>query len=151
MGSAREIVASIRADAGLSQRELASLSGVAQSNIAAYESGKRVPSEAMLQRLRQAARPRPSRALAMHRRQVEELGRKHKATDMLVFGSVARGQDHPGSDLDLLVTFGPTASLFDQIELAYDVEALLGVRVDIVSAAGLRSGHDHIRSQAQPL
>ena len=70
---------------------------------------------------------------------------------MKVFGSVARREDRPGSDVDLLVEFGPDATLFDQVGLGQDVEELLGVHVDVVSVGGLRADHDKIRSQARPL
>lgn len=144
-------VAAMRRRAGLTQKQLSDLSGVAQSNIAAYETGTRRPSSKMLLRLSEAARPRPSAALAKHRRQVLEIAKRHKALDVKVFGSVARRQDSPGSDLDLLVRFSPDASLFDQAELAQDVEDLLGIHVDVVSEGGLRLGHEAIREEARPL
>jgi len=43
-----------------------------------------------------------------------------------VFGSVARGEARPGSDLDLLVEFEPGASLIDHVGLSQDLEELLG-------------------------
>jgi len=144
-------VAQIRKRAGLTQKELADLSGVAQPNIAAYENGTRRPSAKMLKRLAEAAKPRPSAVLATHRAQVKRLAQQHKATNVRVFGSVARGDDRPGSDLDLLVKFAPGASLFDQIGLAQDLEEALGVHVDVISEGGLRSAHDEIRAQARPL
>jgi len=141
----------LRQRAGLTQRELAELSGVAQPNIAAYENGSRRPSAAMLERLTAAAKPRPSSALADHRSEVEALLRDHRALGAKVFGSVARNEDRPGSDLDLLVTFRSDASLFDQIDLAYDLERLLGVHVDVVSEGGLTERHAEIRAEARPL
>lgn len=144
-------VAQIRQRAGLTQQQLADLSGVAQPNIAAYERGTRRPSAKMLARLEAVAKPRPSVVLAQHKADIEELASKHKALEIKVFGSVARGDDHPGSDVDLLVTFAPDASLFDQAELAQDIEDILGVHVDVVSEGGLRAGHDEIKSQARPL
>ena len=141
----------IRRSAGLTQKQLAELSGVAQSNVAAYETGSRRPSAKMLARLIAAAKPRPSLALATHRAEITSLARLHKAVDIKVFGSVARGDDVPGSDVDLLVRFSPDASLFDQVQLAQEIQDLLGVRVDVVSEAGLRESHDEIRAQARPL
>lgn len=144
-------VAEIRLRAGLTQQQLADLSGVAQPNIAAYEKGARRPSAKMLARLAAAARPRPSAVLAEHRAEIRTLAGRHKALDIRVFGSVARGDDHPGSDVDLLVRFAPDASLLDQAALAQDLEDLLGVHVDVVSEGGLRAGHDEILAQARPL
>lgn len=144
-------VSEIRKRAGLTQRQLADLSGVVQPNIAAYENGTRRPSHKMLARLRAAARPRPSVLLAMHRSEIHQVASAHKALDIRVFGSVARGDDRPGSDVDLLVRFAPDASLFDQAGLAQAIEDILGVHVDVVSEGGLRSGHDEVRAQARAL
>lgn len=143
-------VREIRQRAGLSQRELASLSGVAQPNIAAYESGARTPSEKMLARIIAAAKPRPSLALSMHRDAVKAIAAEHRVMDVRVFGSVARGEDAPGSDLDLLVSFSREATLYDQVGLKEDLEALLGVRVDVVSVAGLTARHSSILREAKP-
>ncbi|MDK1473023.1 helix-turn-helix domain-containing protein [Streptomyces sp. 549] len=149
--SSASLVADIRRAAGLTQREFAELSGVAQPNIAAYENGTRRPSPKMLARLAAAARPRASVALARHKAEVKALAARHKALSVKVFGSVARGEDRPGSDLDLLVSFAPDASLFDQIELAQDLEDALGVKVDVVSAGGLHESHTTIAAEAKPL
>ncbi|MDE9364226.1 nucleotidyltransferase family protein [Luteipulveratus sp. YIM 133132] len=93
---------------------------------------------------------RPSIALRRHRAEAERVAARHRAVEMRVFGSVARGEDRPGSDLDLLVSFGPEASLFDQVELAQELEDLLGVRVDVVSAAAQGPRADVIRATSQP-
>jgi hypothetical protein len=58
--------------------------------------------------------------------------RDHRAKNVRVFGSVRRGEAHPGSDLDLLVTFERDASLLDQIGLKQDLERRLRRRVDVV-------------------
>lgn len=144
-------VTEIRRQAGLTQKQLAVLSGVAQPNIAAYELGTRRPSPKMLARLRAAAKPRPSLVIEQNRRQITEIATRHHVLDILVFGSVARGDDEPGSDIDLLVRFAPGASLFDQVELGQELEDLLGVGVDVVSQGGLRAGHDRILVEARPL
>lgn len=133
----REVV-EIRSCAGLTQQQLSDLSGVAQPNIAAYEKGTRRPSPKMLDRLAAAAKPRPSTALARHRGDVMELVRKHHGSDPRVFGSVARGEDVPGSDVDHLVRFDARASLYDLVDLQASLEELLGVSVDVVSEGGLR-------------
>ena len=67
---------------------------------------------------------------------------------MSVFGSVARGEETPTSDIDFLVEFEPGSSLFDLLHISEELEALLGVRVDVVSAGGLKDRDDHIRREA---
>jgi len=56
-----------------------------------------------------------------------------------VFGSFARGENGPDSDIDILVTFDPEArvSLFDHMEMIYELEDILGVDVDLVTEGTL--------------
>lgn len=61
----------------------------------------------------------------------------HRALSLRVFGSVARGEDGPGSDIDFLVEFSPEASLLDLVGLKQDIEALLGRTADIVTPDGV--------------
>ncbi len=62
-----------------------------------------------------------------------ELATRHGARNVRVFGSVARGEAGPGSDIDLLVEMDEDRSLFDQIRLLQEIEALLGCKVDLVT------------------
>jgi len=55
-----------------------------------------------------------------------------------VFGSVARGEARPDSDVDFLVTFEPDRSLLDLGGLILDLEDLLGWSVDVVTLEELR-------------
>jgi predicted nucleotidyltransferase len=55
-----------------------------------------------------------------------------------VFGSVARGDAEPGSDVDFLVDMEPGRSLFDLGDLLMDLRDLLGESVDVVTPGGLR-------------
>ena len=144
-------VRALRIAAGLTQDELATRSGVAQPNIAAYEKGQRTPSAAMLERLRAAAKPKPSVVLAKHRQAIIALARQHKASDVRVFGSTARDQDVSGSDIDLLVRFAPDADVFDLANLTAALEDLTGLHVDVVSEHGLRPGPNPILAEARPL
>lgn len=65
------------------------------------------------------------------------LADRHKAENLRIFGSVARGEANENSDVDLLVHFRQGASLFDLMDLKEDAEELLGLTVDIVSDRGL--------------
>jgi predicted nucleotidyltransferase len=66
-----------------------------------------------------------------------------------VFGSVARGEGRPGSDIDLLVSFAANATLYDQVALTEELEALRGVHVDVVSDSGLSARHDAVRREVR--
>ena len=65
------------------------------------------------------------------------LADRHKAENVRVFGSVARGEANEDSDVDLLVHFRKGASLFDLIHLIDDTSVLTDAKVDIVSDGGL--------------
>ncbi len=143
-------VLELREAAGLSQAQLAARSGVAQPNIAAYEAGRRRASPAMIARLRVCLRPRPSEAVAAHRDEIVATLARYGMTGARVFGSVSRGSDEPGSDLDLLVDVGPDFDVLDLIDGAAQVEEIVGVGVDIVTSRSLRIDHEIVRS-AVPL
>lgn len=132
-------VRQLRRRAGLSQRELAELTGIAQPNISAYESGRLTPSPATLARIEEASRLRPSMLLLQYRNDIVAVAAQHHASNVRVFGSAATGTDTTASDLDLLVRFSDDASLYDQIALTDALEAMLGIRVDVISdsAAGI--------------
>jgi uncharacterized protein len=84
--------------------------------------------------------PGPLRVLVASRReQVMAIAARHHASRVRLFGSAARGEDRPGSDIDLLVDFDDDSSLFDVMRMSRELEALLGRAVDVVSAGGLKS------------
>jgi hypothetical protein len=73
-----------------------------------------------------------------YRNQIVDLAEKRGAHNVRVFGSIARGEQHPDSDIDLLVDFEPGRSLLDLTGLWLDLEGALGCKVDVVSSRGLR-------------
>ena len=76
----------------------------------------------------------------------------HKADNLRVFGSVARGEATESSDLDLLVHFHADASLRDQIGLMNDAAKLFSTKVDVVSDESLSPFLSRrILSEAVPL
>lgn len=76
----------------------------------------------------------------------------HHASSPRVFGSVARGDDAPGSDLDLLVDFDDNASLLDEVGLRLALVDLLQVEVDVVAADSLRGAvRERVLGEAVPL
>ena len=68
---------------------------------------------------------------------IRRIAERHGARNVRVFGSAARGDAGPESDVDLLVEAGPTTSAWFPGGLVADLEAELGRRVDIVTERGL--------------
>jgi len=68
----------------------------------------------------------------------EEVSRKYKAELMGIFGSYARGEEKPGSDLDVLVEFHEGANLIDLVGLSLYLEEKLHCPVDVVPQSALR-------------
>lgn len=67
------------------------------------------------------------------RDRILKMARKHGVKNIRVFGSVARLEDGPRSDLDLLVDFEVGRSLFDLIGFKQEMEDLLQISVDVVT------------------
>jgi hypothetical protein len=89
---------------------------------------------------------------ASHRDRILQLAALHGASNVRVFGSVARGDTTPASDLDLLVDLAPRRSLLDLIRLQREVSELLGASVDVVSSRGLRPAiRQRVLAEAVPL
>ena len=83
----------------------------------------------------------------LHRQKaaIDTMARRYGARRIRVFGSVARGQELPGSDVDFLVDFPPGYDLFAQrLPLAEALSELIGRKVDLVPEHELNR---HIRQQ----
>jgi uncharacterized protein len=148
-----------RLRARLSQTDLARRAGVAQSVISAYESNRRDPGLRTLTKLIEATGHRlvlelssPARSelglpdtplgrrLRRHRVAVAELAERRGARNVRVFGSVARGEDAAGSDVDLLVDLDDSVGLVGLEGLRRELAGLLHAEVDVVPAATLKPG-----------
>jgi predicted nucleotidyltransferase len=86
-----------------------------------------------------------------HRPEILALVRRYRGRSIAVFGSVARGEATPDSDVDFLVEFEPSSSLLDLIHLEEELTAVLGVAVDVVSAGSLLERDVEIRNDAVAL
>jgi predicted nucleotidyltransferase/DNA-binding XRE family transcriptional regulator len=159
-----------RLRARLSQAELAARAGLTQSVISAYESGRRQPSLPTLARLVEAAGyelavgvRRPPRGLARltgpvgarvraRRRELLGAAAAHGLSNLAVFGSVARGEERPGSDVDLLVDLPSGMGLFGLGRARADLESIVGAPVDLVPASDLKPGvRERVQGNLVPL
>jgi hypothetical protein len=164
--AAGEVLRQARLRAGLSQTDLARRAHVAQSVISAYESGHREPGLATLarlvaatgQRLTVGVEPaegemvrgipdsRLGRRLRRHRAALIAAADRHGAGNLRVFGSVARGEDGPDSDVDLMVDLAPGTGLFGLSALERELEEILRAEVDLSPADSLKP---RVRARAE--
>lgn len=144
-----------RANTGLSQSAVAARAGTTQSAIARYETGAVTPNPETFARVMAAIGYTPSQALRRHHDRVLGLVAQHGVRDVRIFGSTARQEDTCMSDLDLVATFSPQVSFVDISAFQEDLESVLGVPVDIISAGGLRpaqlTAHREIIAEMVPV
>lgn len=90
--------------------------------------------------------------ITQKREDVLRLATEHGARNVRLFGSAARGDAGPDSDVDILVDMEPGRSLFDVGGLLMDLQDLLGRRVDIVTEKALHWYiRDRVLKEAVPL
>lgn len=96
---------------------------------------------------------RPLRDLVeAHRDEIKAIVARHNGRSVAVFGSVARGDERPDSDIDFLVELAPSARPFEILAIGADLEAALGVKVDVGTPASLRPRlRDEVLAEALPL
>ena len=90
--------------------------------------------------------------LMSKRDQILKIAAKRGAKRIRLFGSAARGDSGPGSDVDFLVEFEPGRSLLDQGGLLMDLQESLGCKVNVVSEGGLRARYrERVLREVVPL
>lgn len=95
---------------------------------------------------------RPSAALEAHRDAIRAIALRHRVTNPRVFGSVLRGEDTEGSDLDILVDPTAEATLFDIGAIQYELTELLGIAIDVLTPHALPEAFRYVvLSEAVPV
>jgi predicted nucleotidyltransferase len=95
---------------------------------------------------------KPSEALDGRRELVRDAARRFRTTNLRYFGSALHGYDREGSDLDILVDPLPGTTLFDLGGLQVELEALLGVPVDVLTPGDLPAKfREHVLREARPV
>jgi len=70
--------------------------------------------------------------------EIYQIARKHNAEKVYVFGSCARQEETPDSDIDLLADFNANASLFDQVGMQLSLSDIFHCKVDVLPTSALR-------------
>ena len=90
--------------------------------------------------------------LQSKKKEILTIARQNGAYDVRVFGSVARGESRPDSDIDFLVKLEAGRSLLDLARLLRELQSLLGLPVDVVTEKGLRPRiRPQVLKDARPL
>lgn len=126
--------------------EAAAALGVSTSTLQKWAQQGRVPCDHTagghrrydIDELRQALEPRDTTPPSLeevrrHRSQIRHIARRHGLADLRVFGSVARGEAAPDSDVDLLATAEPGRTLLDLMAAEVELEDLLQAPVQIIT------------------
>ena len=93
---------------------------------------------------------RPSLALQVHRDAIRQIALRHRVTNVRVFGSVVRGNDTEGSDLDLLVDPTSQTTMMDISKIQWELGQLLAVTVDVLTPRALPGTfRDQVLAEAQ--
>jgi hypothetical protein len=93
-------------------------------------------------------------AVDIPKRELAALCRRHRVRELRLFGSAARAEARPASDLDLLVDFEPGAKVgfLALARLARELSLLLGRPVDLVPKSGLKAAiRDRVLAEAETL
>ena len=95
---------------------------------------------------------KPSLALENNRSAIRTAVERHRACNARVFGSALHGDDHEGSDLDLLIDPTPQTTLFDIGAIRHELIQLLGIEVDVLTPNALPdSFRAQVLAEAQPV
>lgn len=87
-----------------------------------------------------------------HREEIKTIVARHHGQSVAIFGSVARGEERPDSDLDFLVELAPNARPIEILSIGVELEEALGVKVDVGTPESLRERlRDEVLAEALPL
>jgi hypothetical protein len=76
-----------------------------------------------------------TKVLSLHKNDLVE---KYQIKEMWIFGSIARGEQKKGSDVDILVDFNKVPDLLKFIEIERELKTIVGIEVDLVRKQALR-------------
>jgi len=91
-------------------------------------------------------------AIELNRAAIRSIVERHRASNPRVFGSALHGDDHEGSDLDILVDPTPETTMFDIGAIRHELLQLLGIPVDVLTPNALPdSFRAQVMAEARPV
>lgn len=84
--------------------------------------------------------------LLKHQKDVERIAKKNHISYLALFGSHARGEQKPNSDLDLLINFSKPVDFFELYDIEQQLSKIFGKKIDLVTTKGLSK---HIKPYIQ--
>lgn len=95
---------------------------------------------------------KPSETLRANVAAIRQIASRIGATNIRVFGSVVRGEDSDGSDLDILIDVPRGTTLPDLVGVERELSQTLGVKVDLLTPGDLHPRfRDHVLQEARPI
>jgi predicted nucleotidyltransferase len=91
--------------------------------------------------------PKLQERLKITAEQLAEFCRRWQVAELALFGSILRDDFHPNSDIDVLVSYQPTAKrgLFEKMHMQEELESLFHRKVDLVSKKAIEQSHNWLR------
>ncbi len=80
------------------------------------------------------------------RQSLIDIAKRHRLASLAIFGSYARGEASPNSDVDLYVRFGRSIGLFEVLALQHEMEDALGLSVDLIAEEAMIP-HDFMQQE----
>ncbi|MDD7544379.1 nucleotidyltransferase family protein [Actinobacillus porcinus] len=94
----------------------------------------------------------PSQLVKAKQAEILAISHQFALENLRIFGSVAKGVDREGSDLDILVDPTPKTTMFDLCGLQVELEELLGIKVDVLTPRSLpEKFREQVLREAKPL
>jgi uncharacterized protein len=84
--------------------------------------------------------------LLKHQKDIKRIAQNNHISYLAIFGSHARGEQKPNSDIDLLVSFNKPVDFFEFYDIEQQLSKLFGKKIDLVTTKGLSK---HIKPYIQ--
>ena len=94
--------------------------------------------------------PTKTKRFTIPRKRIADFCKRWNVSEFAIFGSALRADFRPDSDIDVLVSFAPEASvsLFDMVHMQDELKQIFGRGVDLISKRGVETSRNYLRRKA---